>query len=299
MEWSKIMQTPEYLEATRITILNEDFVSYAVQSCGIESGMRILDVGCGTGLFTRYLSKGTSNVSYTGLDIDQGFLKEAKSVENGNTVRYVYGSAYEMPFEDESFDGVVSHTFFNCADRPKEAIAEMKRVCRPGGRITTVSSMSLGYETWNNGYYPLECDWAETIPRFQNKMARVLSELGCGLMDFNRGFGASKLPRFFYVSGLKDIGIYALPRIFSLSNWACPRRKKECYVENLYLGEKKKMENIMELTEFLKKVPEEECREYLQQLKARRDFWMEHLDDNGIWDWFGAAAVVVSGRKES
>lgn len=298
IDWSKVMQPPEFLEATRMTLLNDDFIPFAVQYCGIEDGMKILEVGCGTGYFSRYLSKGTSGVSYTGLDRDAGFIAAAKPVHGDNTCSHLVGSAYELPFADDSFDGVISHTFFNCADKPKEAIREMLRVCRPGGRVSTVASMSLTYETWHRGFYPPECTWVEKIQSFQGRMQKVLAELGCGTMDYNRGFAASKLPRFFYVSGMTDIRICPLPRTFSLSNAAMPAEKKAAYVENLYLGEKKKIENIMELTAFTSHIPEEECRDYIEQLQARRDFWMEHLDDNSIWDWFGASALVVSGRKE-
>lgn len=298
IDWSKVMQPPEFLEATRMTLLNDDFIPLAVSYCGIEQGMRILEVGCGTGYFSRYLSKGTSGVSYIGVDRDKGFIQAAQPVCGDNTSTYLEGSAYELPFPDNSFDGVISHTFFNCAEKPKEAIREMIRVCRPGRQVSTVASMSLTFETWHLGFYPPECSWVEEIRNFQGRMQKVLAELGCGALDYNRGLPASKLPRFFYVSGLKNIRICPLPRTFSLSNAAFPVKSKESYVENLYIGEKKKIENIMELTDFTKYIPEEECMEYMEQLKARRDFWMRHLDDNSIWDWFGASAVVVSGEKE-
>lgn len=298
MEWSKIMQPPEFLEATRITLLNDDFIPLAVSYCGIKEGMHLLEVGCGTGYFSRYLSKGTRKVHYTGIDIDEGFIRTAKPVHGDNTCDYQVGSAYALPYEDASFDGVLSHTFFNCADQPKTAIAEMLRVCKPGGRVTTVASMSMNFETWHKGFYPEECTWVREIECFQGRMYQVLEQMGCGTSSFNRGFAASKLPRFFYISGLKAIQLCPLPRSFSLSNAALPRETKEAYVRNLYIGEKKKLENIMELTAFLQYVEEGECKAYLQNLKARYDFWMSHLDDNSIWDWFGASALLVSGIKE-
>lgn len=298
MKWSEIMQPVEFMEATRLTILHDAFIPLAVRYAGIHAGMHLLEVGCGTGYFSRYLSKGTEHVHYTGIDIDEGFIKAARPVHGNNQSDYLEGSAYELPFEDDFFDGVISHAFFNCADRPGTAIREMMRVVKPGGRVTTVMPMSLHYETWHTGFYPAECTWAEEIGRFQNKMFKVLHKMGCGVMDFNKGFSASRLPRFFYEAGLKEIGLLPLPKTFSLSDYACPREIKASHVENLYLGEKKKMENIMALTDFLTHVPKEECEDYLRQLKARRDFWMDHLDDNSIWDWFGSSSILVSGVKE-
>ena len=298
MEWSKIMQPPEFLEATRMALLNDDFIPLAVKYSGIQPDMHLLEVGCGTGYFSRYLSRGTEHVHYTGIDIDTGFIEAARPVHGSNQSDYLVGSAYELPFADETFDGVISHTFFNCADQPKKAIAEMKRVCKRGGRVTTEASMSMNFETWHKGFYPEECTWLSEIEKFQNRMFRVLEEMGCGTSSFNRGFPASKLPRFFYVSGLRDIQLCPLPRSFSLSNAALPKEIKTAYVTNLYEGEMKKIKNIMELTEFLQYVPEEDCLFYMEQLKKRRDFWMEHLDDNSIWDWFGASALLVSGVRE-
>lgn len=297
LEWSKIMQTPEYLEATRITLLQEDMSPLAVKWCGISQGDRVLDVGCGTGCFLRYLSGGTQGVSYTGLEIDKGFLAAAGGVMGENSVSYVEGSAYEMPFADGSFDCVVSHTFFNCADRSEAAIQEMLRVCRSGGRISTVSSLSLGYETWNLGYYPEECGWAKGIPRFQEQMARVLRKLGLGLSDYNRGRPASALPRFFHEAGLRQIALHSLPRTFSLSDAGLSPQIKERYVELLYEGEDRRIRNIMELTDFLSYVTAEECGAYRKALKERRDFWLAHLDDNEIWDWVGGSSLLVTGVR--
>ena len=298
MEWSEIMQPVEFIEATRLSILHDDFIPLAVRYAGIETGMHILEVGCGTGYFSRYLSKATENVHYTGLDRDEGFIKSAKPVYGNNTSDYVLGSAYELPFEDNFFDAVTSHAFFNCADQPKKAISEMMRVVKSGGRISTVMPMSLHYETWHTGFYPKECTWLNGITEFQTKMFKTLSEMKCGTMDFNKGFSASKLPRFFYISGLKKIEMLPMPKSFSLSNHAFPREKKIAYIENLYLGEKKKIENIMALTDFLTDVSKEECNTYIEQLKMRRDFWLNNLDDNAIWDWFGSSSVLVSGVKE-
>lgn len=299
MEWSKIMQPPEFLEATRISLLSDDFIDLAVKYSGLASGMRVLEVGCGTGYFSRYLSKGVRGVHFTGLDIDRGFIEAALPVHGDNTCEYIQGSAYALPFADASFDGVFSHTFFNCADQPKKAIKEMLRVCRPGGRVTAVVPMSLTFETWHKGFYPEECTWTETIEGFQRKMFQALDEMGCGTRDFNKGFSASKLPRFFYVSGLRDIRLCPLPRSFSLSNSALSVSTKRAYVLQLYEGEKKKLQNIVELTRFQSYVPKEECDAYLEALAQRRDFWLAHLTDNSVWDWFGGSALLASGRREA
>lgn len=299
LQWSKALQPPEFLEATRITLLNDEFIPLAVKYSGIEQGMEVLEVGCGTGYFSRYLSRGTDNVHYTGLDLDPELLAKGGPAAGNNQMTYLSGSAFALPFPDNSFDTVVSHTFFNCVEDPQRAMEEMKRVVKPGGRITSVTSMSLSYETWHRGFYPPQCGWVQEIPIFQSKMSKALEKIQCGPLSLNKGLAGSLMPRFFTVSGLKNVQLCPLPRAFSLSDCGLAVEKKKRYVEYLYIGELKRIENAMELEGFMKQVTREECENYISDLKARRDFWLGHLDDNSIWDWFGASALLVSGIWET
>ena len=49
-EWSKYVQNPPFLEATRMTLFDPDTRDVLIKWTGIKSGMRVLDVGCGTAL---------------------------------------------------------------------------------------------------------------------------------------------------------------------------------------------------------------------------------------------------------
>jgi ubiquinone/menaquinone biosynthesis C-methylase UbiE len=93
-----------------------------------------LEVAIGTGL---NLPLYASDVRLTGLDLSGGMLQIARdrARELGREVDLREGDAHELPFPDESFDSVVC-TFSLCnipdVDR---ALAEMKRVLKPGGRL--------------------------------------------------------------------------------------------------------------------------------------------------------------------
>lgn len=95
---------------------------------------RFLDVGCGGGLATEALA--SRGLHITGIDISEASLESARrhAAEAGvDTVQYRTGSAYEIPFPDASFDGVViSDVLEHLHDVPR-AVREMKRVLRPGG----------------------------------------------------------------------------------------------------------------------------------------------------------------------
>jgi SAM-dependent methyltransferase len=95
--------------------------------------MRVLDVACGTGVLARSLAERLGAGSVVGLDINPGMLAVAK--RTAPQIEWREGAAESLPFEDASFDAVVSQfglMFF--ADR-RAAIHEMARVLRPGRQL--------------------------------------------------------------------------------------------------------------------------------------------------------------------
>lgn len=87
----------------------------------------LLDVGCGTGWFTRKFS-GLPGAKVTGVDIDQDALAFARTRDPFSI--YMTADARQLPFQDEQFDSVVSITAL-CFVKPWEkALAEIIRVCR-------------------------------------------------------------------------------------------------------------------------------------------------------------------------
>ena len=95
----------------------------------------VLDVACGTGNAT--LPGARTGARVTGLDLTPRLLEEAQAAAQaeGLQVEWVEGDAEQLPFEDASFDVVLST--FGCMFAPRHdvAAAEIARVLRPGGRI--------------------------------------------------------------------------------------------------------------------------------------------------------------------
>ena len=107
-------------------------------------GERILDVGCGTGVFTLNILAFGPRV--TGLDISQPMLKRAEHKTQGYPFRSVAGDMLSLPFEDERFDKAVSMTALEFVEDAKGAVADLFRVTKKGGVIvvTTLNSLSPG-----------------------------------------------------------------------------------------------------------------------------------------------------------
>src|SRR6059058_843945 len=102
---------------------------------GVQSGQRVLDVACGTGVVAITAARIGANV--TGLDLTPELLERAR--ENSGVaevdVDWHEGDVEALPFPDGAFDVVLSQFGHMFAPRPEVAVAEMLRVLKPGGTI--------------------------------------------------------------------------------------------------------------------------------------------------------------------
>lgn len=110
-------------------------------------GERLLDVGCGTGYFTRQFAR-ADKLAVTGLDPNRDWLAFAERHAIG-TESYVRGSALALPFADNSFDLVVSITALCFVADQRRALAEMLRVARRRVALGLLNRHSLLY--WQKG----------------------------------------------------------------------------------------------------------------------------------------------------
>src|SRR4051794_10058721 len=106
-----------------------------VERAGVEPGMDVLDVACGTGNATIPAARAGARV--TGLDFAPGLLAVARerAADAMVEIDFLEGNAQQMPFEDGSFDRVVSTFGHMFAPDHRRAAGEMTRVLRPGGVI--------------------------------------------------------------------------------------------------------------------------------------------------------------------
>ncbi len=106
----------------------------------LAPGQQLLDVACGTGVVAREARRRAAEV--VGVDINPGMLAQARSLDP--EIEWRQADAHALPFEDGSFDAVLCQfglMFFG--DRPR-ALAEMRRVARPGAPVVTAVWAGLG-----------------------------------------------------------------------------------------------------------------------------------------------------------
>ena len=106
-----------------------------VERAGVEPGMDVLDVACGTGNAT--LPAVRAGARATGLDFAPGLLAIARerAADAMVEIDFVEGDAQELPFGDASFDRVVSTFGHMFVPDHRRTADEMRRVLRPGGAI--------------------------------------------------------------------------------------------------------------------------------------------------------------------
>lgn len=116
-----------------------------IQALNLKPGMRVLDVACGTGNLA--LPAARMGAVVTGVDIAPNLLEQARETgkREGLAVKFDEGDAENLPYEDASFDAVITMFGAMFAPRPELTAAELKRVCRPGGLIAMANWTPTGF----------------------------------------------------------------------------------------------------------------------------------------------------------
>ena len=111
----------------------------------VAPGTRMLDVACGAGQIA--IPAARAGVRVTGIDIASNLIEQARerAAAEGVDAQFDEGDAEMLPYEDASFDLVVSLIGAMFAPRPDRVAAELLRVCRPGGRIVMANWTPEGH----------------------------------------------------------------------------------------------------------------------------------------------------------
>jgi SAM-dependent methyltransferase len=117
----------------------------------------VLDVGCGPGIVVCAFAAIARHV--TGIDVTPAMLERARQLaaqRRLKNVTFLPADANSLPFPNRSFDIVVSRFAFHHFPDPGEVLAEMKRVCRLGGRVIVADMVTSGEPGRDAAFHAME-----------------------------------------------------------------------------------------------------------------------------------------------
>ncbi len=105
----------------------------AIEEFFVPSGRKVLEIGCGTGLYTVWLAEQGCQV--TAVDVSREMMDQArkKVEERGNKVNWIHGDITEYLDDLGSFDGILSMTAFEFIPEPENVLRKLYEKLNPGG----------------------------------------------------------------------------------------------------------------------------------------------------------------------
>ena len=306
MKWSVDGQTPEFLALSRMATLSPEIMDTIAKHVRPRAGMKVLDVGCGSGEYTFRLAERCKDVHFTGVDFDENFIAAANAhlahdegvlfpVSPENSYRFIQADGLALPFEDDSFDMVVSHTYLTALPDYTNALREMCRVCKPGGTVSSITAMHDAYDGTGQMdlFGPvLPAEDAEIINTVREAIAKKTP-----VMPMGSGISPRKAPLVFSRMGLEDVHAAPLGQYFSLSDSRLPAEQYRRHVQLLHACE-------LQAARYAEDLPALEggaepsptaWKAYAEALDRRRDYLLSVQRENTEWNWFGSAALLVAG----
>ncbi len=157
----------------------------------IAGAHRVLDVGCGSGSMSRLIARSFPEVEVVGVDVREQYLDYARArarEEGFHNLTFERGDVFALPFPDASFDLVWSKYLLQWLREPKTALAEFKRVARPGGHVVSCDCVGCVVE-----HFPID-------PELKRKIREIMALL----VDVNIG---RKVPAYMIALGFRDVQV--------------------------------------------------------------------------------------------
>jgi ubiquinone/menaquinone biosynthesis C-methylase UbiE len=151
-QWQLGHETAERYETILEPAILGPFAQALVEWARLRPGQTVVDVGCGTGAAARYASAQLGPAGRViGVDVNRGMIEVARSRPPvaGAPIEWYQESAYQLPIRSQSVDLVLCAQTLQFLNDRHQALAEMRRVLKPGGYI----ALSLWCDLDDNAYF--------------------------------------------------------------------------------------------------------------------------------------------------
>jgi len=171
-------------------------LEHLIELVAVESGDKVLDLGCGAGIIAEHLSDRTG-ASVIGLDYAASAIEEAKSrTENKrDRLSFEQGNFNALDYPDATFDAIVSLDTLYWASDLEATMSALRRILKPGGRIGIFMNHHIG-----------EGDSTDRLAVQHSKLAKAIAKIGLPLetFDYTKEIGAFWRRNFAAATELKE-----------------------------------------------------------------------------------------------
>jgi SAM-dependent methyltransferase len=157
----------------------------------IADGDRVLDAGCGSGSMARLIAGSFPRAQVVGVDVREQYLDFARARARADALSnltFRHGDVFALPFAEASFDVVWTKYLLQWLKEPKRALAELKRVTRPGGFVVSCDFAGCATE-----HFPI-------APELESSIRTVMS----AVIDFNIGH---KVAPYMLALDFRDVAV--------------------------------------------------------------------------------------------
>jgi SAM-dependent methyltransferase len=213
--WHNI-QTPEEMDVSRHFEYDDDALLQLKKWLRLEEASikTIVEIGCGSGYFTEKLMKmAPASNEFIAIEPDDT-LREHANEKLSPKVKFLKGTAEDMPLPNEIADLTICHIVLNNLPDVNKAVSEMARVTKCGGIVAAIEPGGGGIS-----YYP-DPKLNELEESIEEAYAKAIWDLRNKMMDYSKDLTHKKAryPEVFYSCGLTKVEAHGIFSAFLLSD---------------------------------------------------------------------------------